>query len=146
MTKPQTKPSGVTEHGPTLHTESLSKPRQAFLSTWQSSESVVEVAKRLGLTQGTCHTMAYKLRSQGYALKMMPKGRPRGETAPEAAQEARAETLAKTLDLLPQGVKDAMVASARAQLLLDAEMLGKLEAKRIETRRRESGRLRKRRT
>jgi transposase len=122
-------------------------PRERFLAAWQSAGSVNEVAEQLGITIGSAHTMAYKLRQQGYALKTMPKGRPHGPTVANAEvyAEQRATTLATTLDALPESVRIALVAHTRELLLKDAETLGRLEAKRIEERRRTASRLRRNR-
>jgi len=45
-----------------------------FISAWQTSESVSEVAEKTGLQEGSCQTRAAKYRTQGIQLKHMPRG------------------------------------------------------------------------
>jgi len=45
---------------------------ERFVTTWQQSSSVGEVAMRLGLKKAVCRTRASRLRARGVGLKRFP--------------------------------------------------------------------------
>jgi hypothetical protein len=42
---------------------------EEFIKVWDNSDTVNDVARRLGMTQGSVYSKAYLLRKQGYKLK-----------------------------------------------------------------------------
>lgn len=117
-----------------------SKPRKSdrapksrkdqFIELWQKSDSAVEVAQRMDISIRTAHTMAWKLRNDGYALKAMPRGRPKTDTDSPATAAVKQSVVMSTWESLPIAVREAIVAQLRKELLQEASFLGRLDARR----------------